>query len=80
MRVNDYRVKIRDTHKVFHLNMMKKYHERSYDDVMGLAAIIEDQPECETDEDFPSSRREEGIGDVHVNGQLSLANLCAYVH
>ena len=28
------------------------------------------QPECEIDEDFPSSGREESIGDIHVSGQL----------
>ena len=42
--------------------MMKKYYERSDDDVMGLAAIIEAQSECETEKDFPSVGREEGIG------------------
>ena len=71
--INDYRVNIVDDHKLFHINMMKKYYERSDDDVMGLAAIIKDQSECETDEDCPSSGREEGIWDVHVNGQLSPA-------
>ena len=52
---------------------MMKYYERSDEDVTGLAAIIEDQPECETAKDFPSSGREESFGDVHVNGQLSPA-------
>ena len=51
--------------------MMKKYYERSDDDVMGLAAIIEDQSEWETNADCPNNGREEGIWDVHVNGQLS---------
>ena len=60
--VNDYRIKIGDNHKLFHINMMKKYYERSDDDVMGLAAIMEDQLERETVENFPSRGREEGIG------------------
>ena len=42
--------------------MMKKYYEMSDGDVMGLTAIIEDQPERETVEDFPSNGREDGIG------------------
>ena len=66
--INDYRVKIRNNHRMFHINMMKKYY-----DVMALVAIIEAQPECKTDEDCSSSGRDEGIGDVHINGQLSPA-------
>ena len=63
--INDYRVNIVDDHKLFHINMMKQYYEWSDDDGMGLAAIIEDQSDCETDEDCPSNWREKGIWDVH---------------
>ena len=62
VRLNHYRIKIGDNNKLFHINMMKSYYERSDDDVVGLKSIIEDQPERETVEDFSSNGREVGIG------------------
>ena len=60
--INDYRVNIiGNNHRLFHIYMKKLYYERNDDDVMGLAAIIEDQPDWETEENFSSSGREESI-------------------
>lgn len=53
VEINDYRVKIGGNRKLFHVNMMKKYSDRSDVEIVGLAAIVEEQPECETEEDYP---------------------------
>ncbi len=40
-------------------------------EMLGLAAVVEEQPDCETDEDFPIPERKENLGDVHVSDSLS---------
>ena len=69
--INDYRVKIGDTRKLFHINMMKRYHERSDIEPLGLSAVVEEQPECENGEDYPISESAESFGDVNICDSLS---------
>ena len=67
MGLNNYRVKIGDNKKLFHINMMKNYHTRDVDHDMALASIVLEPSESESGEDNPISNDEETVSDVVLN-------------